>query len=505
MKFTKIIALILCAIICISSFSACLSSDSDGKDEETTTPQKENNHAKAQDYNNEEFTFLKIRQKSNGIDYYGGNWLDADSNSGNTIEEAVYKRNLDTEKKYNVQITEIIEDDAEPADIIRSYDLADDFCFDVIYGWGYKLYSFIPMGYFSDASSLPNTNMTENYWSPKTLDELSVSGKLYVFTNDITMNKLGWSNVIFFNPKIADDYSVYENIGNFYELVKNGKWTLDKYLEAVISVQTDVDGNNVINTNDIYGLIDGGAIGDTLGISCGVDLVTKNSDSSLLLSFFSEKTQEIAEKVYDVYSTDHVMNYSELTMGADILDGMDIYQYSRSFFTKGHSLFMSGGLQLCYELRDMEEYGILPLPKYDENQESYITPVEATASMFALPVRNRTDVKTASPERTGTILEYMASRSEKKVMPVYLESIVPARYYDKDNILNMIDFIKDSASYDIGYMLAMSTDIYLTNISGIYTHTFHSPEKAITTYIGKYKFMQTALDEFYSDILTLEE
>ena len=166
---------------------------------------------------------------------------------------------------------------------------------------------------------------------------------------------------------------------------------------------------------------------------------------------------------------------------------------------------MTGGLQLCSELRGMEEYGILPLPKYDEKQERYITPVDATASMFAIPVNTRIDVKTASPERTGAILEYMASQSEKTVLPTYLESVVQSRCSNETDMLNMIEIIKDSVTYDIGYMLNMSPNTHLSNISGVYTHIFHSPDKAMSTYNRNFKFIQNALDEFYLDILMLED
>ncbi|MBE6587114.1 MAG: hypothetical protein E7647_01715 [Ruminococcaceae bacterium] len=524
MKLTKIIALLLCGILCISCLASCFSSDEGDVDEDEIEEEEkeeekdknedkdketlEHNHGGAGpsvNYNKDKFTFLNVRQASGNVDYYGGNWLDVESKKGSVAEKAVYERNRKVEEELGVEITQIIEDGTEPEMILETYYKADDVCFDVVYGWGAKMFNCIPMGYFRDVSSLPNTDFSEDYWSQDSIEDLSVCGKSYVFTNDITMNRLGWSNVLFFNPQIAEDYNVYKDIGNFYELVEEGKWTLDKYLAAVSSVQHDLDGNGTVDVSDVYGLIDGGAIGDSLGLSCGVRLITEDESYIPNITFYSDKTLDIANRVYEVYSKACVMSYQELTEGADIPEGMnDIFQYSRSFFAKGHSLFMSGGLQLCSELRDMDEYGILPLPKYDENQENYITPVDPLASMFALPAEVRADVESASLERTGTVLERMAAQSKDEVLPIFISTVFPERTSDYKKKLDMIDIISSSISYDRGCMLSMSYDSALENIAGVYTHIFHSPASAASTYTRNQKLLNNAIETFYMDVLGAE-
>ncbi|MBR6676624.1 MAG: extracellular solute-binding protein [Clostridia bacterium] len=505
MKSLKLISLLLAVLICLPVLASCASS---GAGEDTRPPSSgvgiTGNFISA-DYKGEDFTFLFLQQLAGNKDYYGGNYLDAETLTGLTVEDAVYKRNLATEEKYNVKITQRIESAQaeEPASILSKFAMAGDYSYDVIYGWGYKMGACIVENLLGDMSTLPNVDLTKEYWSPSALNELTVNNKLYITINDISMNKLEWGSLLFFNKQIVEDYGLEEKIGNFYDLVNSGKWTLDNYLAAVTSVSTDVDGSGTVDITDVYGVNTGDRSGLDVAFACGVELVTKNDDGTYTLAYYSDANYDLAKKINDVYKdSKYVKDYVDLGVDANVPDGMEIHQYYRSFFASSHSLFCTGTANITGEFRNMEdEYGVIPLPKRDENQANYISTIDSNASLFAIPSTYRQDVSTASPDRTGAILEFMAAASNQLVLPAYYETMLKGQRLNSEQDKAMLDLIRNNIHYIFCDMMGVDN---LREIGNNCKEMFKAPNSASSVYRSKSVTMQKALTDFYADVLKLD-
>ena len=479
----------------------------DDDDGETDSDSLVNGDFVTADFDGAEFTFLHLQQLYGTKDYYGGNYLDADTLTGLTIEDAVYKRNIATEEKYNVKITQRIESAQaeDPASILSKYAMAGDYTFDVIYGWGYKMGACIVENLLGDIGSLPCVDLTKEYWCPSAADDLNINGSLYITPCDISMNRYEWTSLLYFNKQIVEDYGLEGNIGNFYDLVNSGRWTLDKYLEALTSVTNDIDGSGTITKHDVYGLISADRSGLEVGYACGVELTRKNDDGSYYVAYYSDVSYDIARKINEIYSdTKYVKDYEELSADASVPDGMDdIFQYCRSFFASGHSLFCTGSAALAAEFRDMEdEYGVIPLPKRDESQTDYISTIDSNAALFAIPSTYRQDVSTASPDRTGAILEFMAAASNQLVLPAYYETIYRGQGLDADQDIEMLKLIYSNSHYVFCEMMGVDS---LREISNNCRQMFISPHTSASSYRSKSVMMQKALDDFYAECLMIQD
>lgn len=552
MKLTKILALILAAILCTSMFTACLGgndNEEDDRDDEDVEEKEEEEEAPSgedkeddteendkkpsdpsenededespvqeelvpgdyisADYNGEDFTFLHIQRTSGNRDYYGGPYLDADGITGLQVNDAVYMRNLAVEEKYNVKIVERIEGSgySEPSEILGSFYMSGDYCFDVVYGWGYKLGSCIVEGYFADASALPSVDMTKEYWASSNLDELSINGKTYIFTSDISMNRIDWANMLFFNKDLVTEYGLEDSVGNFYDLVNNGQWTIDKYLEAITSVSNDIGTDGTIDAmTDTYGLITGTSSGYAEALACGVELVTKNDDGTYALAYYNGDNVDLANKIREVFSDSrYVKDYMDVEAETtDIPEGMDIWQYFRSPFANGNTLFLTGAPNLAFELAGTTfDYGILPMPKRDENQSSHLSIIDANAALFAIPSTYRQDMSTAGPDRTGAILEYMSAASNEIVVPAYYNTLFKGGMGEKEDI-DMLKIIKNNTKYVLVNMVSTYGD-NLSLISTCCEDMFYNPNTATTMYRTKSTVMQKALNDFYADIMKLDQ
>jgi hypothetical protein len=82
-----------------------------------------------------------------------------------------------------------------------------------------------------------------------------------------------------------------------------------------------------------------------------------------------------------------------------------------------------------------DDYGILPLPKYDENQESYKSYLGFTIPILYLP-NNAADA-----ERTGTIMEALCTASYDNVTPKMYEIVTKLKNARDEDSSEMIEII----------------------------------------------------------------
>ncbi len=500
MKKMRALCLFLALIMCSALLFSC--AEAGGPNYNTRGPddgQSDIGDFAEGDFDSEPFTFLFLRQKAGDKDYYGGNYLDSEGLTGATIQDVVYKRNMAVEEKYNVQVEQIIEDNLQPAEIAQNYYMAGDFCFDVIYGWGNKMGPCIIENYFTDLNSLKHVDLTQEYWCPSAMDELSINGSVYVWINDISMNKLEWAYFLLYNKQLFEDYNVEALCGSPYDLVDSGEWTIDSFLKMVTSVSNDLDGDGQISKEDVFGMIN--LTPTDLAAASGITVSQREDDGTYSLSYYNDKAINLANKLNDVYTNPaHNKLEKQIWEGADISAYNDQWEYARSFFATDHALFLNGCAYLTVEFRDMEsDYGILPYPKYDENQDGYIHTVSGLSSMFALPSTYRTDISTASPERTGMILEYMAYKSNEMVLPQYYDTLMKGQRLSSDDDQRMLDIIRTTIRYEFCEIMGFG------EIMDNYKAVMENPKSASSTYSRLSAKLQKQLDDFYVDVLFLED
>ena len=104
-------------------------------------------------------------------------------------------------------------------------------------------------------------------------------------------------------------------------------------------------------------------------------------------------------------------------------------------------LFNTNFLYATESFRDMsDDFGIVPMPKYDENQESYRTRIGTSTSMFFIP-------KTTSNAGTvGAVCEALAYYGKENVVPTWYEIALKEKYTRDEDTKEMVDLIRSSAS-----------------------------------------------------------
>ena len=107
------------------------------------------------------------------------------------------------------------------------------------------------------------------------------------------------------------------------------------------------------------------------------------------------------------------------------------------------------------EIRNMQdEYGIVPMPKFDTVQTDYYTQMHDQFTVFAIPVSVASD----KLELIGATMEAMASESLRTVKPAYYEIALKRKYMSDPVAWDMLDLTFARVIVDAGvvYGEAMS-------------------------------------------------
>lgn len=123
---------------------------------------------------------------------------------------------------------------------------------------------------------------------------------------------------------------------------------------------------------------------------------------------------------------------------------VETYTKDIGLFANGRALFMPSGLVNMSSLGSMnDDFGMLPLPKYNEEQENYYSRL-MDGWINTVPSSN-TDLS-----RTSIIMESMAVETKNLVYPAYLNSAMENKYLRDDESRKMIDLAQERRIVDLG-------------------------------------------------------
>lgn len=379
--------------------------------------------------------------------FVAGNWDNewtesydffSEGETGDVVNDAVYRRNTIIEDRYKVKINEInIRGEAsggngQGAQTISKGVMSGDTTYDAAMIGTYDVSNLACQGYLLDLNSqVPGLDLTKEWWDQKANEDLSMKGKMYFTTGDISTLDNDCTYCIMFNKKLIDDY----NMEDPYEMVRNKTWTMDNFVSMARKVSVDLDGDTKMTENDLYGMCiwqDGvlASINACGGAICRID-----DAGQIELTLNNERNIDMLSKFMDLI-TDRSVAFS-LYHSGDHIENM---------FANDQVLFYNRYLTVVKKYRNMEtDFGLLPFPLYDSNQEEYYTTVHVYGNSFVCVPSVVEDV-----EMTGIILQDMACESMYTVTPAYYDVQLEGKMIRDEESSDMLDIILSTRLYDIG-------------------------------------------------------
>ncbi len=426
-KFTAIV--LLCAML--TSMAACGASNPEETTETATTQtetavETEETRAMHQvpEADFEGSVFTSVYGEWQGYNHY----FFAEEATGDAMNDAIYNRMIFVEEYLNVDmVNENIVDLMQVSTQVKNTVQAGDDAYSLAHLHCISAVSELPTGgYIYNLDTMPHLNMEAEWWNRTQMDVLRLGKNTYYGISDYM---IPCPYAIFFNKEMIVDHGM----DNPYELVYEGKWTLDRFLDMCMAVAQDLNGDGQYTMDDVVG-VSTNEISKYIPFMTAADqFITSTNDSGRIeLAMNNEKTISIVEKLYKLIEHAGALYYPK-SMADE-----DSFQMST-----GRILFFLNAIPYAEDLRDCEvDVGILPYPKYDEAQENYIS--QDWGGMMCVPVSIQ------DPEMVGSVIELLSWESGNEVIPAYYDVTLSGKLARDEDSRNLLDLLFDTIAYEIG-------------------------------------------------------
>ena len=355
----------------------------------------------------------------------------SESMNGDPLNDALYLRDRFIEEKYGVDIKYIqITKASNGCAALEKSVLAGENPYDLVVSpvLGGSLARISTQNILYNMTDAPYLSLTSPWWSKLFYENMQFNNRLYYNGGDIFLPSYAQGPAMMaFNKKLFKDRGIQENL---YEMAFEGKWTFD-VLERLIK-DTNVDLNQdgrMTAEHDFFGMIH---VNHSLHIgfffaAAGMKYSESTGESiniNLKSDIYTNKIERL-KNMLDSVSDDHMKAFAT--------------------FKSDRALFIAHSMD-CPQvhLRDMEsDFGILPMPKWDEKQETYVSFMNAWVSGFVAIPQN------ADIEKSAFITEAMAYAGyETFRKPVY-ETTLKTKIARDEESERIIDIILETVYMDL--------------------------------------------------------
>ncbi len=445
------------------------------------------------DFSGEEFVFLTRNDipEDGEVSIWTDSEIYVEELMNEPINDAIYNRNLAVSETLGVEISQVGK--AGYSEFNQAVGImvnSGDTTYDAVAGSVFYSTPMIMSGYLYnlyDNGIDTYLDSEKTWWSQYWIKEAEMSDRLYMITGASALTLSRGIFAMYFNKNLAESYGME----SLYDVVNRGDWTIDYCSELVSGIYRDLNGNDEKDEEDEYGLaINHYEHADMFWSSFDMSLITKNNDGWFELASDKEKISVAFEKVFDLIHTN--------TGTYDTGDSSG-FNLARDMFASGSVLLAP--LHLYYaeskEFRNMQdEYGIIPVPKYDEAQKEYYTYVHDQYSVFMVPCTVR------NPEMTGAVLEVMAYESYKTLQPTYYDLVLKGRYANDAESRNMLDMITENVKVDASWIYA---ELFGAPAASVFRSLIYDGKRTFaSTYAGVERKLPTVIKAIKKSIENLE-
>jgi len=358
--------------------------------------------------------------------------------NGDPLNDAIYKRNKIVEDGLNIEIEEILI--AGPEAKAKKSIQANTDDYDIVFTDSGQAGSLASQGFYLNLHDVPGLNLDAWYWNQNANESAELLGKLCFTTSDanIITNDGIW--LLYYNKKIVQDLG----LENPYQLVRDGKWTVDALYNMARAAAADLDGDGKWTVSDRWGISTHG-VGFLAFLECQDNkLAALNEDGEPYLISPTDKFVTSFVKAFELMDK----------QSGVFLDAQGSYpgknadlDHAKKTFMADMSIFCAEVLAHARVFREMTaDFGILPLPKHDEAQQNYYTFMIDTIPAFGIPIT------VANQERSGVFMDAFTAVSNETIMPAYYKISLEGKFTRDEDSIEMLDIIRNGRTFDLAVL-----------------------------------------------------
>ena len=432
----KIITLVL-VFVMLFSIVACATQEENKPNNNNTNDVKEKIWDK-KDYDFEGFDFVILGGTAAGVVYdRDGSDLDADSLTGNEVIDAVYNRNMLIEETYNCTITHV---ESSTSSIQTALLTGADEDVSLISIKVNAQFSYIEQELLLDLydEGLVNLNLKADWYNQNTLADTTVNGKAFCVGGDMLFTDENSTWMTLFNKELAKKYIPDVNL---YDLVREGKWTIDKMSEFAAKATVELVADDTWTYKDQWGYVGEAANYAAHMAGFGMRLAEVTPDGGIKLNMFTPEFHDAYNTVLNLFSKSQAILAQDITSSEE----GNGYSAADATFHEGRALFETTGMDRVIRFREMTtDFGIIPNPKLTEDQESYYTWTTHQSPLVSLPWF------CTDKERTSAIMEALFEESSYGLKPAHQDRSLKYQGTRDDDSVEMLEIILSNTVYDIG-------------------------------------------------------
>ncbi len=445
----RTLALLLALLLTSSALFSCSSGetadetpssgDSPATEETVAETDPPYDGLEAEDFGGITFTILN-RAKSPNYNAHPNPEIEAEEQNGEVLNDSLYDRNQKIQEKYNIEFASVTF--ASHDDISKEIEtsvIAGDATYDAVLPSLNNGFQMAMNGRLYEVSEIPNLQLDRAWWWANIAKDTSLAGKNYFVAGDVNVGSMNSAGLIYFNKQLLSDYQLESP----YAIVDEGKWTLDAMATLSSAITHDVDGNGTMDHSDVYGTVSSSFGWQPLFYGSGQLLIAKDEQDLPYLDAASEANYDHIAAIVTflndkttTYNVNHSTGFS------------DLGKLTVDMFYNNQALFFIEVMYGVPQFRDMEsDFGLLPLPKANENQQDYSTYLGGNATGVAVPVSN------TNLEMTGKILEDLVYYSNQYVRPAFYDVMLKSKFARDDDSARMLDIILSNFTIDLALVM----------------------------------------------------
>jgi hypothetical protein len=367
------------------------------------------------------------------------NWADtrmfAEETNGEILNDALFSREQKVEELYGCSLEELKTQNNSGADMSKAVKAGDHVC-DAAMVFDASVSGVLTQGVLLPWNEL-DLDLSNPWWDSAATEQYNFFGIQAAVSGAYSLYNYSTRHCYVFNSDLLESSAPGTDL---YGEVREGAWTVDRMYELGALGVLDLNGDGEMKTaDDQWGIVSSVTRHYSAMLAgAGVKYIDRDEDGNLL---FAIPANEYAQNV--------ISKLVQLNVGNDIYTSgtNDIGGGAESpVFYNGRAMFIAAYVGEAARMRDIEfNIGIVPPPKFTEEQDRYYSLVEGGAQCV-LPKTLTGDAAAAA----SVLLDAFAYYSFAESVPAYIDVVLMTKVARNEDSSEMLEVCFDSSFYDLG-------------------------------------------------------
>lgn len=452
----KLLSLLLISVLIVGLLASCgtagQTSDTSQQDASTTSAEESGDIVYKANVPEVDYKKLKFKILTTAF----SEPTDSEFGYGEELEDgvvntAIQERNAKVNELLNIEIVEeLIVDEVRFAggkvnDRVRLTMQTGQDDFYLVVPSLYNCGALSAAGTLRDLKSLEvMDDLSAPWWDQNFIEDLTVADKMFFITGDLSIITRNSLTVCFFNKKMFTD----NGLDNPYQLVKDNKWTFDKLVEFSKTIKSDDNNDNKIDYTDTFGVGGQNDLAWAMFYGAGERIASMGSDGYPQLTMYNTRSTGVLDKMLELMTNDDYFVNSNDYFSVSPTPSRLLSQA----FIENRALIFCEALGIVEDLRQMAvgtDFGILPIPLYDEEQTQYQHMVNPwSGNAVAIPAY----LTEEDAEMAAIVLQVLGAESKNFITPAYYDRALKKQTASDRESQEMLDIIFSGVGADMGHI-----------------------------------------------------